>query len=567
MANSLPSVLGGVYLFAIRLALAWSVVWIARRRFNLAIAVALAWVMVSLSGSNAAVPLAFIWCAMAIIDDPPGHQRLVLFGGGALSALELLIKLDEGLLITGMCTVAAITIEGRRSRNILSFGLTFLGCLLAFWFAAGQGISNADEFVTGSVQAMRGYSSAMGVSGAATWAVAALIVWAVTVLAALFAGRRLPVPRRLGLVLLVLGLGFVAWKEGFVRQDPGHMALYFAAMLAPWVAFQSRWRYPWTLACFVAVTVLYFAAAGLRPQDRLQPVESAQTMVEDLRTTFDPARRSGERADALLRMQLAYRLDQRTLALLRGKTVDVWPWETGIVWAYGLDWKPLPRFHTQGAYTSWLDQRNADALASPDGPQRILRHGTNPVAIEGAPTPATPYGIDGRYAAYDSPASSLAMLCNFEALRTTERYEVLRRVGDRCGPPRLVSSTSARYGQSVGIPRPPRAHDVVFARIHGAAPSGTESVRTFLFRSAVRYVVFNGKLQYRVVPNVLGDGLILDAPPSTDFPRRFALAPEARTVGLLKDSTWLSPARRLRFDFFAMRVRPISGLIQSRSRG
>ena len=108
------------------------------------------------------VPLAFIWCAVAIAEDTPAlSRRLVLFGGGALSALELLVKLDEGLLIAGMFAVAAITMEGRRSRNILSFGLTFLASLLTFWFAAGQGISNLDAFVTGSVQVTRGYSSAM----------------------------------------------------------------------------------------------------------------------------------------------------------------------------------------------------------------------------------------------------------------------------------------------------------------------------------------------------------------------------------------------------------------------
>ena len=358
-------------------------------------------------------------------------------------------------------------------------------------------------------------------------------------------------------MVLVLGFGFIAWKEGFVRQDPGHVALFFAWMLAPWIALRWRGRYPWTLACFVAVAILYFAATGLRPQNRLQPVENAKTMVTNLRTVFDPARRRSVRAQALTGMRFVYGLDQRTLALLQGKTVDVWLWETGIVWAYGLNWRPLPTFQNYSAYTSWLDERNADALASSEGPERILRHGTNPIAVEGPPSLAavTPYSINGRYAAYDSPAAALAMLCNCEALRTTERYQVLGRVRDRCGAPRLLSSTSASNGQNVSIPKPPRPHDIVFARIYGAAPSGIEAVRTFVYRSAPRYIVFNGELAYRVVPGVLGDGLILDAQPATDFPKRFALAPNARTVGLLKDAAVLSPDHHLRFDFFAMRVR------------
>jgi hypothetical protein len=552
VANAWPAVLSGVYLLAIRLALAVSVVWIARRRFNLPIALAIAFVTVSLSGSDAAVPLAFIWCAIAIAEDPPTHHRLVLFGGGALSALELLVKVNEGLLIAGMFAVAAITMEGRRSRNVLSFGLTFLACLLTLWFAAGQGIANVGEFVAGSVEVLRGYSSAMGAFGGAGWPAAALIIWALAVLAALFTGRGLPARRRLGLVLLVLVLGFGAWKEGFVRQGAGHLALFFAWMLAPWIALRWRERYPWTLAAFAAVAILYFAATGFRPQDRWQPVENAKAMVTNLRTVFDPARRNSVRTRALKNLQLVYGLDQRTLALLQGKTLDVWPRETGIVWAYGLNWKPLPIPPTYAAYTSWLDERNAAALASLQGPQRVLR--LYPNGIEGSLLSMAT--IDGRYAAWDSPAATLAMLCHFEALRTTQRYQVLGRVRDRCGQPRPLSSTSAGYGQDVGVPKPPRPHDIVFVRINGAAPSGIEAVRTFLYRAEVREVVFDGKLVYRVVPNVLGDGLILDAPPGTDFPRPFALAPNARTIRIRKDPAPLSPDHQLRFDFYAMRVSP-----------
>jgi hypothetical protein len=556
VANAWPAVLSGLYLVAIKLALAVSVVWIARRRFNLPIALALAFVTVSLSGSDAALPLAFIWCAVAIAEDPPTHHRLVLFGGGALSALEVLVKVNEGLVIAGMCAVAAIMMEGRRSRNVLSFGLTFLACLLTFWFAAGQGIANADDFVVGSAQVLRGYSSAMMLPGPAPagWAAAALIIWALAVLAALFTGRGLPAPRRLGLVLLVLGLGFGAWKEGFVRPGPGHLALFFTWMLAPWIALRWRERYPWTLAGFVAVTILYFAAIGARPQDRWQPVDNAKIMVMNLRAVFDPARRDSVRTQALKGMQSVYGLDQRTLALLQGKTVDVSPWETGIVWAYGLNWKPQPMPQTYAAYTPWLDERNAAVLASSEGPQRILRHLMHPNAIADSHILKT--SLDDRYAVYDSPAATLAMLCHFDALRTTQGYQVLGRVRDRCGPPRFLSSTSASYGQDVGVPRPPRPHDIVFVRIAGAAPSGIEAVRTFLYRAEVREIVFDGKFKYRVVPSVLGDGLILDAPPGVDFPGRFALAPNARTVRLRKDLAPLSPERQLRFDFYAMRVRP-----------
>ena len=41
-------------------------------------------------------------------------------------------------------------------------------------------------------------------------------------------------------------------------------------------------------------------------------------------------------------------------------------------------------------------------------------------------------------------------------------------------------------GRTWASPTPPRPHDIVFVRIYGAAPSGIEAVRTFLYRAAVR---------------------------------------------------------------------------------
>jgi hypothetical protein len=567
VAHTWPAILSTIYLVVIRFALAVSVVHIIRRRFNLPIALPMAFVAVSLNPLDASVPLAFVWCAVAVLEDPPSlAHRLVVFGGGALSGVELLVKLNEGLLIAAMCLVAVATMAGRRFRNLASFAFTLFISALVLWFAAGQGVANVDDFLIGSIQLIRGYSSALQLSGPA-WAIAAgLLAWALAVAAAWLAGEGLVTTRRLALVVLVLGFGFLAWKEGFVRQGPGHMAIFFAWMLAPWIALRWRGREAWTLAAFAAVAILYFAPidfAATAIRGRLQPIDNARSMVTDLRTVFDPGRRASERMSALTRMRSGYGLDRRTLSLLNGKTAAVLPWESAIAWAYGLDWRPLPVTPLNAVYASWLDRRNADALASHAGPQRILRHVRQPLfralppfrspARGGLPFYAT--SVDGRYAPYDSPATTLAMLCHFRALRTTGRYQVLGRVADRCGEPRLLSSTRADYGQDVPVPEPPGRHEVVFTRVYGAAPAGVEAVRTFLYRPPLRFVVFDGIARYRVVPGLLSDGLILDAPRLSDFPKPFPLAPNARTVAIRKDPAILSPDRELRFDFYAMRVR------------
>ena len=98
----------------------------------------------------------------------------------------------------------------------------------------------------------------------------------------------------------------------------------------------------------------------------------------------------------------------------------------------------LPVFQDYQAYTAELDLQNAEALASADGPQRILRH----LGFTGGPA-----AIDNRYPSFDSPATTRAMLCNFRSLRTTARYQVLGRNEDRCSASPELGSIAVGYGR------------------------------------------------------------------------------------------------------------------------
>ena len=52
------------------------------------------------------------------------------------------------------------------------------------------------------------------------------------------------------------------------------------------------------------------------------------------------------------------------LALLRGHTVAVEPYENQLAWAYRLKWRPLPVLQSYTAYTTGLDQEDASFAAS-----------------------------------------------------------------------------------------------------------------------------------------------------------------------------------------------------------
>jgi hypothetical protein len=106
------------------------------------------------------------------------------------------------------------------------------------------------------------------------------------------------------------------------------------------------------------------------------------------------------------------------------------------------------------------------------------------------------------------------------------------------------------------VPRAP-AGRIVFAEVDGLEPSGLELARTALWRSAFRYVSFDGGFRYRVFPDV-NDELILSAPRSVDFPPPFALARNPRTMTFEIDDGPAVADGELTVRFYSRAVRPRS---------
>ncbi len=91
-----------------------------------------------------------------------------------------------------------------------------------------------------------------------------------------------------------------------------------------------------------------------------------------------------------------------------------------------------------------LDRLNSAAAEAPDGPERILQAERRLVLPRGPDA-----DLDGRYLGWDPPEQSRAVLCDFDPLATSERWQVLGRVPDRCGPAREVGGERRRRAEQV----------------------------------------------------------------------------------------------------------------------
>jgi hypothetical protein len=486
--------------------------------------------------------------ALALLEEerPPWVLNAYVVLAPTFAAVEALAKLSTGPVIA---IVLVLGLLGARPR-LWQIGLFFallVGQLAGFWFATGQTLGNIGPFVQNTIQISSGYSTAMmRLVDVAAWKVALATIAAAAVSLALVAITwRLPYRDRRArwcVIALVALSSFVLYKEGVVRPDAGHLSLFFSSACVLWIGLPWR-RARWLLVGAAVIALIGFPMRAKGTTTNYGVVGNVKLAAEQFHALISPGRRESLIATGRAGQQAVYALEPDTLAELEGHTVAVEPWETGAVWAYGLSWRPLPIFQNYSAYTAPLDRLNSEAVESADGPERILRENP-PLVYDEFPTRE----LDGRFYGWDPPEQIRASLCHFRPLTISDRWEVLARTADRCGPSRPDGTYEGQYGEPVAVPVAGKG-EVVYVRIQGAGVSGLEKVTNFLLHARSRHVVINGTTRYRLVPETAADGLLLAGDPALVEPEGgYSPIPQAQTIEVE------GPGGGLTFEFFAMKV-------------
>lgn len=515
-----------LYTAGVHLLLCLTIVWALRRMLPTLVAFLIAWVAVSIivAEPESALVVVVVWLVEATrAGSSPRLKRAFPVLAGVVSGLEVLIKINTGATVALLALVVILFSDWGEWRRVAGFVASFVVTFAIAWFAAGQGLANIEPYVSTAEQVISGWSTAMQLVGpnAVLWA--ALVV-AIAVFVIAWQSTAWDRPGARAVILLIwLVLGFSVFKEGFVAQEPGHESIYFGTALGAVIAFSwrgaQRSAVLWGLTLVVAIWFMVNLASPLQYVD---PATSTRDLANDISTMAGAGSRDRLVAQSRAAMIAGYGLDPTTLAELAGHTVDVVPSEQSILWAYGLKWIPTPVYEWYYSVTPGLDELNARVLASPSGPQRLLRSLSAPV--------------NGRNNLFDSPAAQRSMLCHYAALSTTGVYEVLTRVPNRCGPARLIQTVRAPWGTLVQVPAPTAPDELVFVRVDGVAPHGLESLQSLLWRSNQRAIGLKdgaGPVRdYSIVPDTVIDGLTMSVPAAADFPGVFAVDPQATQLAL-----------------------------------
>lgn len=328
--------------------------------------------------------LCFAFLLLAAAAKPP---RVGVDDGGRSTLLHAPVVLNLASFCLGLvCLVKAtylveIAVVGalsvivlyRTGRRPLAAGImvSFALGLTLFWLLAGQHLADLPLFFRNQAQMAAGYGEAMSTPG--SFLPPALFLLAAVPLA-VAVKRDLRPPDIIVKGAVAGGMAvtlFVAFKEGFVREDPWHvMTAAEVLLILPWCWGFERagvWQMVQTVTAAAAVIVyivMYPDALSVPGADLGGYLRCSDRGPIVCLTHAGWLDESYELSLAQIRAQVP-------MPHVQG-TVDVYTERQSLAIANGFRWDPRPIMQSYGAYTPALARLNVEHLTGAKAPDGVL---------------------------------------------------------------------------------------------------------------------------------------------------------------------------------------------------
>ena len=406
-----------------------------------------------------------------------------------------------------------------RRRKALALHLTaLLSSFTVAWVAVGQRLDGIPAYLRSSIEIVSGYSGSMGTIELSKLALLPWQIWfaagGIVLFGAILAAAVARRDRALAyLVALCLPVVFVLFKDAFVRLSGRHMFYYTGlGICAALIMVQAslglgarrprvRVVVPGLIVGLVALINLGAPMVALGAMTPPTPRFPWVTLGARLSTypvamkllTSNKARSARARLGYPKAIR-EYGLPKPVVDRLRSGTVDVVPWEVGMIKAYDLRWKPRGVLQSYSAYTPYLDQLDAHRYAT-DGPDRVVLRNDF---------------IDDRCPQYDEPEFFRTLLLRYQVESRVGEMLILRR---RPGPVGVAQVELGAYRTGFGewLDVPALGSNPVYGAIE-VHPSIIGRLLDFVFQPPEAHLVLrksNGETQTcRLIPNSV-DGLLI----------------------------------------------------------
>ncbi len=406
------------------------------------------------------------------------------------------MKFSSGFLaLPAVLPLSSFQVLTDRNRGLLQLGLSLI--LIPLLFAGAYLLYNpsfADmlAYQRGSLEISSGYSVGMSIPGK----------WHEIYLALIFGAAYLYVCIQLyrseqpsfWLSVAFSPSLFLAFKYGFVRQDD-HVIVFFGAALfiiGLLLLFSDlrkakmreiNYIFPGlVIICFI----VYQQHLGSYLLDRIFPTASIKRIAKSFELGTP---------DKAFHLEKE-KLPEDLLAEIGRSRVGIFPYEISLAAANNLTYAPLPVIQSCSAYTSYLDNLNADFLSGTKAPPYLL------MAFS---------GIDGRHCLIDVPSTWLSIYKWYEPCGLAEPVLILRKKQ----VPRFQSlepAGTAEYRKTESV-RLPECAEPLLVKIRVDLTLTGEFVKTLYKILPVEMALTDdvGRTSVcRVMPDTLRDGIFLN---------------------------------------------------------
>lgn len=432
----------------------------------------------------------------------PVVLSLASFSLGLICLVKATYAVEVGVM--GVLSMIVLYARGRR----LMAGallLSFVSGLTAFWLIAGQPLADLPRFFFVQGQVAAAYSQAMSLGGN----VLPPALFLLSALPLAVAIKRDLRPATVSKSVVAIGMVvtlFLAFKEGFVREDDWHvMTAAEALFIVPWCWQLDRidsWRK--VQAVMAGLTVIAFTVMYPHSLDLQAKVADAGNLLhcsdggpivcpthEDwLEKTYD--------------LSLARIRAQLPLPRLRG-TMDVYTALQSLAIANGYRWDPRPVLQSYSAYTPALAQMNVRHLLgakAPDGALFSLEtiDWRLPTFADGPSWPILLSQYEVKWLAVPARPSAGIPIAYLEHKSGWRRISIV-------DTPLL--ETTVRLGQKVELPK---SDGVLFAEID-IRPNTYGELENVLFHAPQLYINFllpEARVEsYRFIPGMARAGFVI----------------------------------------------------------
>lgn len=446
-------------------------------------------------------------------------------------ALALQIKFSVGLFaVMGLVVVCALW---WRTLKTVALALgSFVAWFLLLWLISERSFSGLPDWLRQSVAIGGGYSEVQSVSIGQPLFLALFALLALTIVVLLVRRIRIiPSTRTINVVssVLVAVMLYAGLKTGFIREGNARVFEAFSLLIPVWIWVAEPIRL--SLRRFALLLIPVVLGIGILVGERPEAgsltglynwPKQASVWVEDanlLTSNVLFTRKADAARDAA---QSFYGVSDDMVEWLRMSPAQIDPFDTSLIWAYGLPWRPMPIFQTYMNFTPSLDQVTTDALDK--------RFSNDSILID----TSWVGNLDYRLSLWTSPKYQLALTCSWKLIHRDGRWEqwVKSVKGDRCETPETISSTSVSAQQVVPIPQAEDGSFVIATYTRNSSIGDVaSSAFTLLYKPLDIFTIRLGETAYRQPRTFSGSPLIVSCPPASVATKRYeAVCPSPSTI-------------------------------------